>query len=113
MANDWKIQLCLYGCDCLYDDMVQKDYGVTVELPSVPSIGDVVWTDKDTCDRLNRKAKECWDRNHCKDCPYSWGGVDSIENIYTEEHRFVVAKIFDMTLKIVNIGLFNRPTAEE
>lgn len=107
MATDWKIELCLYDCDGLYDDMINKDWGVFVDMPSAPSKGDVVWPDDKTQDELNYKARDCWKRNHCKDCPYLYGWKKSVNDIDTCDYIHVVSRIYDVEKKTVKIGLSN------
>lgn len=107
MTTDWKIELCLHKCDTMYDDMVREGNGVAVELPTIPEKGDVVWPDDKACEELNEKVRNCWKRNHCKDCPYSYGLRTSVKDIDTVDYIHVVSKIFNMDTKTVKLGLSN------
>ena len=105
MATDWKIELCLHKCDTMYDDMVREGNGVAVELPTIPEKGDVVWPDDKAVEELDSKVRDCWKRNHCKDCPYIYGRQESVNDIGTDDYIWVVSRIFDMNTKTVKLGL--------
>ena len=105
MATDWKIELCLYDCDGLYDDMINEDGGVEVNLPSIPSKGDVIWPDNKTLNELTNRARTCWKQKHCEDCPYIYGRKESIKDIDACDYIFVMSKIYDIEKKTIKIGL--------
>ena len=105
MTTDWKIELCLHDCDTMYDKMIHDNEGVPVEIPYIPTKGDVVWPDDKASNELTEKVKSCWKVNHCKTCPYIYGSKESVKDIDTCDNIFVVSRIFDMDTKTVKIGL--------